>query len=440
MKVVVLCGGIGKRMAPTTRDKTLLNFVGKPLIVHQIDTAREAGLNQFIIIANPDNITDIRSASSILNDVKIDFILQKTPSGMADALLAASSLLVGKPFIMVNSNDIFDTSAYAELLSEYNRNNDYAAYLVARRVQNYFPGGYLVINENNEINHIVEKPARGEEPSNLINIVIHLHTRPELLFDYLANTTSSADDIYEKALDRMINENHKLKAVIHSGDWQAIKYPWHILDTMDYFAKQMSRQISPLAHISDKATIDGNVMIEDNVRVFEGAVIRGPSYIGHNSVIGNSALVRDSFIGDNCVIGYSTEIKHSYIGNKCWFHSNYIGDSVVEDDCSFGAGTVTANLRLDEGNIIVKNGNEKVDTGRDKLGAIIGQGCRFGINASLMPGVRIGANSSIGAQVCLATDIKAGKKVLSKSRYIVLPNETEAMEDKRQNLLSKLTY
>jgi len=439
VKIVLMCGGIGKRMSPITTDKALFKFWGKPLIVHQINSAREAGISQFIVIANPENITDIQLSLSKINNVKIDFALQKKPLGMADALLSASDLIDGKPFILVSSNDIFETSAYMTLLKEYEKNNKYSVYISARRVQSHFPGGYLKVNKDNKIDHIVEKPPKGQEPSDLINIVIHLHTQPEKLLNYLANTTSAADDVYEKALDRMISDKHEMKAVIYQGAWQAIKYPWHILEAMDLFSKQLTKQISPSSRISDKSVIDGNVVIEDNARVLEGAVIRGPSYIGRNSVIGNSALVRDSIIGDDCVIGYGTEIKHSYVGDKCWFHSNYIGDSVIENDCSFGAGAVTANFRLDEANIHVKVGNDKIDTGTDKLGAIVGKGCRIGIHTSIMPGIRIGANSFIGAHVYLIDDIESGKKVLAESHCRVMSNDIQNSGNKRQELLKKLT-
>jgi bifunctional UDP-N-acetylglucosamine pyrophosphorylase/glucosamine-1-phosphate N-acetyltransferase len=439
MKIVLMCGGIGKRMAPTTIDKALLKYAGKPLIVHQINTAKEAGLSQFVIIANQENTADLKLAVADLKDIDTNFVLQMKPLGMADALLAASDLLSEQPFILVNSNDVFDASAYINLINEYKSNRGYTAYIVAYQIQDYFPGGYLVTNENNEITHIVEKPPRGEEPSNLINIVIHLHNQPEKLFDYLGSTDSTSDDIYERALDRMVHDTHKMKAVVYNGHWQAAKYPWHILDTMDHFSRSLVPRTSPTSHISNTATIHGNVVIEDNVRVFEGAVIRGPSYIGKNSIIGNGALVRDSFIGDDCVIGYGTEIKHSYIGDRCWFHSNYIGDSIIEDDCSFGAGAVTANFRLDEAMIRLKVGNNNVDTGRNKLGAIVGKGCRIGINANIMPGVRIGAYSFVGPQVCLARDLKASAMALPESRYRVLPNKTWGPENKRQELLKKLT-
>ena len=439
IKVVLMCGGIGKRMVPITTNKALLQFLGKPLILHQITSAREAGINQFIIITNQENNAEIRSALSCVKNSKVEFTLQKKPLGMADAIMAAAKLIDEHPFILISSNDVFDTSAYTQLLHEYERSKDYLVYMSARQVQSYFPGGYLVVNEYNELDHIIEKPPKGQEPSNLINIVLHLHTEPKKLLHYLANTSSTADDVYERSLDRMISDGQKMKVVPYYGAWKAIKYPWHILEMMDHFSKQITRQISPNAHISDKAVIDGNVVIEDNVRVLEGAVIRGHTYIGRNTIIGNSALVRDSFIGTDSVIGYGTEIKHSYVGCKCWFHSNYIGDSVLEDDCSFGAGAVTANFRLDESTVKVRVGNDKVNTETDKLGAFVGKGCRIGIHASLMPGVRIGANSFIGAHVYLIDDVEANKKVLAESHYRVMSNDIKMGKDKRQELLEKLT-
>jgi NDP-sugar pyrophosphorylase family protein len=439
MKVVLLCGGIGKRMLPLVKDKALLKFAGVPLILQQINAAMAASLNHFVIIANSDNLADLKLAVAELENIKIDFGIQENPSGMADALLTASGLLAGEQFILVSVDDIVETSAYVQLTSEYEKAGDHFGYIIAHKVQNYFPGGYLVIDEDGEIRHIVEKPPRGKEPSNLINIVIHLHSHPEKLLDYLTRGDSKADDAYENALNQVIKDGHKIKAVLYNGGWQAIKYPWHILDAMDYFLKALKQRISPSAQISDKAIIDGDVVIEDNVRVLEGAVIRGPTYIGRNSIVGNNVLVRKSNIGDNCVIGYSTEVKHSYIGDGCWFHSNYIGDSVIEDGCSFGAGTITANFRLDETNIRLKVGDEEVDTGRDKLGALVGKGVRIGVNASLMPGVRVGAHSLVGAQVCLTSDLEKCSLALAESQYRILPNKTKPLEDKRQDLFKRLT-
>jgi bifunctional UDP-N-acetylglucosamine pyrophosphorylase/glucosamine-1-phosphate N-acetyltransferase len=237
----------------------------------------------------------------------------------------------------------------------------------------------------------------------------------------------------------MVKAGHKIKVVPYDGFWAPIKYPWHIFKVMQYFLDNARPYVASSARISEKATIEGKVILSENVRILENAVIRGPVYIGANSIVGNNALVRDySHIGANSVIGYSTEVKHSYIGDNCWFHSNYIGDSIVDDNCSLGAGTVLANFRLDEGNIQIKVGDNMVDTGYDKLGAIIGRGCRIGVNASLMPGVRVGPDCFVGPQVCLREDLAANKMILLEPRYQITDNETRLDEGKRRALLDKL--
>jgi len=438
MKAVFLCGGRGKRMFPIAEDKFLLDFLGKPLLEHQIRTACEAGLSHFVVIGNPENIAKIEQITKKIPEIKVELALQKESSGIADALKSAEPFLHGQ-LLVINPNDVFSSSAYTKIITEAEKASAYS-YILGYQVQQYFPGGYLQVNSQNELLHIVEKPNPGEEPSNLVNILIHCHNNPEELLRYIGTVKTTRDDVYECALDNMVKKGHKVKVVPYDDFWAPIKYPWHIFKVMEYFLDNAQHYIASSAHISAKANIEGKVILSDNVKVLENAVIRGPVYIGANSIIGNNTLVRDySHIGSNSVIGYSTEVKHSYIGDNCWFHSNYIGDSIVDDNCSLGAGTVLANFRLDEGNIQIKVGNSLIDTGYDKLGAIIGRGCRIGVNASFMPGVRVGPDSFVGPQVCLRQDLGANKMALLESRYRVEGNETKLDEGKRQELLRKLT-
>ena len=437
MKAVFLCGGRGKRMFPITEDKFLLDFLGKPLLEHQIQLAREAGLSDFVIIGNPGNITRIEQITKKIHGIKVNLALQKKSLGIADALKSAEPFLRGQ-LLVINPNDVFSSSAYTKILSEAEKTTA-SSHILGYQVQKYFPGGYLQVNSQNELLHIVEKPNPGEEPSNLVNILIHCHNNSEELLGYIETTQTTRDDVYECALDNMVKAGYKIKVIPYNDFWAPIKYPWHILKVMEYFLDNAQPYIASSARISEKANIEGKVILSDNAKVLENAVIRGPVYIGSNSIIGNNALVRDySHIGSNSVIGYSTEVKHSYIGDNCWFHSNYIGDSIVDDDCSLGAGTVLANFRLDEGNIQIKVGDNLVDTGHDKLGAIVGRGCRIGVNASLMPGVRVGPDSFVGPQVCLRQDLGANKIVLLESQYQVTDNETRLDEGKRRELLRKL--
>jgi NDP-sugar pyrophosphorylase family protein len=437
VKAVFLCGGRGKRMFPIAEDKFLIDFLGKPLLQHQIEMARDAGLSHFVVIGNPQNAARISQITKRIRGIEVSFALQKKPSGIADALKSAGPLLEGQ-VLVINPNDVFSRSAYTEIMAAAKK-APANSYMLGYKVQEYFPGGYLQVNSRNGLVHIVEKPGPGNEPSSLVNILIHCHSNSKELLRYIDTVETTRDDVYECALDSMVKAGHKIRVIPYHDFWAPIKHPWHIFKVMEHFLDEAQSYVAPSARVSKKATIEGNVILSDNVRVLENAVIRGPVYVGANSIIGNNALVRDySHIGSDSVIGYCTEVKHSYVGDSCWFHSNYIGDSVVDDDCSLGAGAVLANFRLDEENIRIEVGDILMDTGYDKFGAIIGRGCRIGVNASLMPGVRVGPGSFVGPQVCLSEDVPANKMVLLESRHQVQRNETRLGKGKRAKLLDKL--
>jgi len=305
--------------------------------------------------------------------------------------------------------------------------------LLGYQVKDYFPGGYLVVDSKSELKLIIEKPERGKEPSNLVNILVHLHTDPKRLLEYTEATKTSRDDVYECALDAMIKDKHRIKVVPHPGFWAPIKYPWHIFPVVRRFLDQSQEYISPSAHISEKAIIKGKVIISDNVKVFENAVIRGPAYIGPDSIIGNNSLVRDySHIGAHCVVGYSTEVKGSYIGDGCWFHMSYIGDSIIGESCSFGAATILSNFRFDERNISVKIEGKSIDSGLDKLGAIVGDNSKTGVNVSVIPGIKIGPNSIVGSHVCLTEDLEPDTIILAEGVHKTIKSKLPVDEERRQ--------
>ncbi|MGB8706471.1 MAG: bifunctional sugar-1-phosphate nucleotidylyltransferase/acetyltransferase [Dehalococcoidia bacterium] len=437
MNVVFLCGGIGKRMFPITEDKFLLKFLGKTLLQIQLEAARQAGLNHFLIVCNKYNMEQIEKITNVISDTKIKLVLQKQPLGIADALKSAAPLS-DEGILIVNPNDVFAASAYNSLLQAAKKKSA-DSYMLGYHTKNYFPGGYLVVNTANELEHIVEKPKPGEEPSNLVNILVHLHTDSKRLLGYIEEVKTTKDDVYECALDNLAKAGHKVKIIPYDDFWAPVKYPWHIFDVVKYVLDMSQPKVSRSASISAKASIEGKVIIGDGVKVLENAVIRGPAYIGAGSIIGNNVLVRDySHIGADCVIGYCTEVKSSYIGDGCWVHSSYIGDSIIGKSCSFGAGTVLANFRFDEQNVSAHVGDEAIDTGRDKLGAIIGDNCKTGINASIMPGIKIGPNSIVGSHVCLTKNLGPEKMIVSEPHYRTQANPVKLDEAKRKELKEKL--
>jgi UDP-N-acetylglucosamine diphosphorylase / glucose-1-phosphate thymidylyltransferase / UDP-N-acetylgalactosamine diphosphorylase / glucosamine-1-phosphate N-acetyltransferase / galactosamine-1-phosphate N-acetyltransferase len=437
MKVVFLCGGVGKRMSPITEDKFLINFMGNTLFEKQVTLARDAGLNDFVIIANPSNIDRVKQLASTIGGASFAFIVQKQPLGIANALVSAAPLLNGE-ILIVNPNDVFQETAYHALLGAYAGKNA-GSYMLGYEVKQYFPGGYLAVDGKGNLTRIVEKPAPGTEPGNLVNILLHLHTDAAKLFKYIDEVKTTRDDVYECAMDNMVRDGYGIKVVPYKGFWAPIKYPWHIFDIVKLLLDSSESKISPSVSVSDRATIAGKVIIGENVRILENAVVRGPVYIGPNTIVGNNALVREySHIGANCVVGFSTEIKGAYIGNDCWFHSNYIGDSIVGNGCSFGAGTVTANFRFDEKDITVKYADSSLTTGRDHFGAIIGDNCKMGINSGILPGRRMGPNSIVGSHVCLDNDLEPGMMALGKQDYKLIKHNIEIDAVKKQELKKHL--
>ncbi|MFC7339501.1 hypothetical protein ACFQY0_20080 [Haloferula chungangensis] len=151
-----------------------------------------------------------------------------------------------------------------------------------------------------------------------------------------------------------------------------------------------------MGEVHPHAVIDGFAHIGQGTRILPGVYIEGNVVIGENCKIGPNCYLRgNTSIGNHCHIGQSVEIKNSIIcSNTNVGHLSYVGDSVLGNHVNLGAGTMTSNLRHDGKNHRSMVEGELVDTGRRKLGAIIGNGVHTGINTSIYPGRKLFPNTS----------------------------------------------
>jgi len=444
MKVVVLAAGRSQRLKPI-EDKNFLEFLGKPLIQLQIEQMAAAGLNDFIVVGGAHNLGKLRALAKIMKPAFRVVEQKNLDEGMAGAVMSAERLIGKDSILVVSANDVVDVEAYRAVLAA-SRDRKFDAFLIGKKVREYFPGGYLKVRAGGVITGIVEKPGKGNEPSKLVNLVVHFHRSGDMLVKALKAVKTSRDDRYEVALDSLMKAGIKMKVVPYEGFWQAVKYPWHVLDLMDYFFKKMveypisrpPKNDEGKPQVAKSAKLHGDVFLARGVRVLDNAVIVGPAYIGANTVVATNALVRGSNIGANCVIGFGTEVARSYLGHDVWTHTNYIGDSVLGNDVSFGSGTVTGNLRLDERNITVTVQDVKTDSGRSKFGLLTGDHVRCGINTSFMPGIKIGNNSFVGAGITVAQDIPDDTFVYGKTELIMKPNLAVIDSNQRETMKKKL--
>ena len=442
LQAVILAGGIGKRIAPlgVNRPKAMFEIMGKPLVQHVLAMVRAAdvGIDDVVLVIGPgDSLIQAHLGTGDALGMRLRYVVQEQPLGQANALLTARELVRGN-FLVLNANDVFDPALIADL-SCLGNGSSLDVGLVGRPVDNPNKFGVMAFDVGGRLAGVVEKPPAGQEPSN--TAVVGLYYFSPNIWAALDDTPlAESDDQLERAYGKLISEGGG-GYVRYDGPFASYKYPWDLLAINDLILRRSAtRRISETANISPLAVVDGAVVIEDGVRVLEHAVIRGPAYIGRNTIIGNSSLLRGgTSVGQNCVVGFGTEISHSILGNDCWTHKNFIGDSIVSDNCSFGAGTITANLRFDERLVEVRVGDERVSSGTEHFGMIMAEDCRTGCNAVILPGVKIGPNSVVGAGVVLKSDLPPGQAALLRSdAYAVRPNRSDISSLSRKERMKKL--
>lgn len=168
-------------------------------------------------------------------------------------------------------------------------------------------------------------------------------------------------------------------------------YPWDLL-RMNEEVLALMDESSVVGEVSPLASISGVVRIGSGSRILPGTVIEGPVVIGANSQIGPNAYIRGATsIGSNCYVGNGAEIKNSIIYNNTYISRQcYVGDSIIGTHVTLGAGTCTENHRHDGRHHVSIVRGQPVNTGRLKLGAMLGDGVRTGVNTSIEAGIKIG--------------------------------------------------
>lgn len=435
MQVILLAAGQSTRLDPI-KDKNLLEFAGKPLIEHRIAALKKAKMRDIVVVGGKHNIETLKRALKGYKNVLV-IEQKKLEDGMAGGVLAGAEAVKHKNIMVMSTNDVFGDDLFEKVVQAAKSSED--GLIVGKRMNSYFPGGYLKVDKKNNVTDVIEKPGEGKEPSDMVNIVLHLYNDFPAFVKYLQSTKGKADGRYEKALDSYIKKGKaKIKALKYTGFWQAIKFPWDVLKLMNYFLENQEPRIDKKADVSKQAIIRGNVVIGPNAKVFENAIIHGPAYIGDGAVVANNALVRNSMVGRGCVIGFSTEIARSYLNHNVWTHTNYIGDSVVDGNVSFGSGAVIGNLRFDEDHIKVNIKNKRESSGMNKFGAVIGSGVRFGVNASTNPGVKIGQNTFVGANVLVEKDVADEKLVVLDQKLKITKNQITVQMGNRGDMKNQL--
>ena len=190
-----------------------------------------------------------------------------------------------------------------------------------------------------------------------------------------------------------VKELYTLDETIAKDIFEGVTYPWEVLPKISRFIVELGNTLSEEEYEKQGE----NIWIAKTAKVAKSASITGPAIIGKEAEVRHCAFIRgNAIVGEGAVVGNSTELKNVILFNKVQVpHYNYVGDAVLGYKSHMGAGSICSNVKSDKKLVVVKDGEEKIETGLKKFGAMLGDHVEVGCGSVLNPGTVIGRNSNI---------------------------------------------
>lgn len=213
-----------------------------------------------------------------------------------------------------------------------------------------------------------------------------------------------------------IKDLYDLTKTIAADIFTGKTYPWEVLDSIKQFILDLGATLNPeeFDHPSE------GVWIAKDATVFPSAYIGSPCIIDHGAEVRQCAFIRGSaIVGKNAVVGNSTELKNVILFDKVQVpHYNYVGDSVLGYKAHMGAGSITSNVKSDKTLVVIKEPGNPIETGRKKVGAMLGDNVEVGCNSVLNPGTVIGRNTNVYPLSCVRGVIPQGSIYKDKDNIV----------------------
>ena len=383
MQAIILAAGNGIRFSPLSdnKPKPLFSFLNKSIIEHNLSELKGI-VDEVIIVVGYRKEMIINKIGNEFDGIKITYIEDKEITGTASAVKITKEL-IKDDFILLNGDDFYFRDDIKKIRSPG---------ILVREHQNPSSFG-VVVKESNYLKDIVEKPL--EPVSNLVNV--GLYCLPKEILDIEVEKSPRGEYEFTDCIKRYSQQ--KKITVYEANYWFPNSYPWDVFNAFPYLFSKEKRENK--FNKEKEVSISKEAVIKKGTIIKSGTYIEGKVYIGENCVIGPNCYIRNgSVVENNCKIGASVEIKNSIIGSGTNInHLSYVGDSIIGENCNLGAGTITANLRHDNSTVKVKVKDKLIDTGKEKLGAVIADNIKTGIGTLIYPGRKVLKNTLPGEKV-----------------------------------------
>jgi len=379
MLAIILAAGKSTRMMPltATRPKALLPILEKPIIAYHLDAlAALPSVEQVVIVVGYLGSMIQERIGERYGRLPIQYVTQTEPRGTGDALRRCIDFFTERVLVL-NGDDLFGPEDIAAVASE-------TSAALTQMVEDPRAYGVFDLDDKGRIIGVHEKPE--VIAPRCANLGVYCLQRS--IQKFLETLTPSPRGELEltAALAEYVREVPTL-AVHMRQYWLPMTYPWHLLDANGFMLDRLAHA-EVHGEVSPHTEITGKVHIGVGTRVRAGVVIEGPVYIGEHCEVGPNCYLRaGTVLGSYCKVGHGCEVKNSVFFRSAKApHLNYVGDSILGEGVNLGCGTVIANFRHDGGNHPVLVNGVRIDSGRRKLGAFLGDGVHTGINTSIYPG------------------------------------------------------
>lgn len=385
---VILAAGRGRRMWPLTQTvpKPCLPAGPSSLLGRLVEQCARAGVQTVCVVAGePDGaVVGTAERAAKRADVHLDVSVQAEQRGTGHALAQAD--IPDEPTLVCYGDLFLPRDALPGFAQ------DAAGPTIgAREVEDVSEYGALRV-ERDKLAGIEEKPDR--RGPGLANAGVYV--LPAGFQDALAEVRESTRGEIEltDAITRAGEEGTSFTVHRFEG-WLDVGWPWDLLAANASALEEIDAAVH--GTVEGDAELRGPVHVAEGATVRTGTVVEGPAWIGPGASVGPNAYVRGATrVGPDAKVGHACEVKNSVLlrGAKVP-HVSYVGDSVLGPEVNLGAGTQVANLRHDEGDVHVLTPRGRVASGRRKLGVILGEGAKTGINATLNVGVMLAAGEGV---------------------------------------------
>jgi NDP-sugar pyrophosphorylase family protein len=440
---VILAGGKGTRIWPyaQVRPKAMIPVANQPIIQYNVDALKDLGFDNIMIIGGEFSE---QISNHFSNDGKVTVLNAANPKGAAFSVADASVYIKDNEFLALYGDTIISKNDLEILIDKHNSCNEPVTALVSPLTEER-SNDYVCCNLKDEnICKVVGHPRGGYNSGYYVfaafifnkTFMPYLKNNPGMFIGGSGNLQVGMmppmEGFIEVSVADYINKGNLVTAVITKDTFIDIDKPWHILMANHVMVNKLCEQIEenqkcsdacsdsqidPTASINGKVKlgkgsrigknviIKGNVILGDNSAIENGAIISGNVIIGKNTYIGNYCYIDgNTTIGNRCVVSHCAELSGMIMDGVYLYHYMEIS-GIVGVNTDIGAATVCGTLRFDDMHTMHKIKDRKEFPKYFSNCVYIGDYCRTGVNAILMPGKKVGVYSIVGPGVILTEDV-----------------------------------